>query len=514
MIASVNPLASAAGLDVLRHGGNAVDAAVAAGAVLAVTEPWSGQLGGDAFLLVRSGETGQVTAINGSGAAPAAASLAAYETRGGIPDTGWWAATVPGLVDAWKVALERFGTRQLPELLEPARGYAEDGFPLTARQCQSIEAMAPVIAQFPETAAIFLPNGSPPPPGYRLRQPALARTLQRLRTAGADDFYHGEIAAALVAASAQHGGLLAAQDLADHRTIVGEPLRAGYRGRTIYEQPPVSQGIVVLLALMILEQFDLPQLGAASAETIHLQVEAHKLALGDRLGYLGDPRFAPVPVAFLLSAGHARVQAQRLDRRRAADVTPSAHEHPDTTYLCVVDRDRTIVSYIHSLYGGNGVVADDTGILLNNRMAGFTLDRQSPNCLAPGKRPAHTLNSWMLFEDDRPRAVGGTPGAFWQLQTNLQVITQLVDFQAAAQAALDAPRWTMGSQTQWADTSLDVESRVGAEVLRELQQRGHAATPMGPWAAGGAAQLITFEADGTLCGAGDPRPGTSTVVAY
>lgn len=514
MIASVNPLASATGLDVLRRGGNAVDAAVAAGAVLTVTEPWSGQLGGDGFLLIRSGPTGQVTAINGSGAAPAAATAAAYEARGGIPETGWWAATVPGLVDAWRVALERFGSRPLAELLEPALAYAEDGFPLTGRQSRSIQQMAAVAAGFPETAHLFVPDGSPLQPGYRLRQPALAQTLQRLRAAGAEDFYRGEIAAALASASEQHGGLLTAQDLSDHRTFLVEPLRAGYRGWTVYEQPPVSQGIVVLLALMILEQFDLPQMSPASADTIHLQVEAHKLALADRLGYLGDPRFERVPTAFLLSTGHARLRAQGLDRRRATDLSPSPREHPDTTYLCVVDRERNIVSYIHSLYGGNGVVAGDTGILLNNRMAGFSLDPRSPNCLAPGKRPIHTLNSWMLFRDDQPRAVGGTPGSHWQIQTNLQLITQLVDFQAGAQAALDAPRWTMGTQTDWSDVSLDVEGRVGAEVVRELQRRGHAARLIGAWAAGGAAQLVTLEADGTLSGAGDPRPGTSAVLGF
>lgn len=510
MIASVNVLASSAGLDVLRRGGNAVDAAVAAGAVLTVTEPWSGQLGGDGFLLVRSGETGQVTAINGSGAAPAAARLDAYAARGAIPETGWWATTVPGLVDAWRVALERFGSRSLAELLEPAIAYAEDGFPLTARQSRSVEEMAAAFT--PETAAIFLPGGSAPQPGYRLRQPALGRTLRRLQTAGPDDFYRGEIAAALVAASDHGGGLFSAQDLAEHRTVVLEPLRATYRGWTVYEQPPVSQGIVVLLALMTLEHFDLPHLAPASPETIHLQVEAYKLALADRLGHLGDPRFERVPIASLLSATRARLQAQRLDRRRAAALAPAPAGPPDTTYLCVVDSDRTIVSYIHSLYSGSGVIAGDTGILLNNRMAGFSLEPDSPNSLAPGKRPIHTLNSWLLFQDEQPRAVGGTPGAFWQIQTNLQVISQLVDFQAGAQAAVDAPRWTIGSQTDWSDTSLNLEARVGADVLTELQARGHAASMMGGWAAGGAAQLVTLEADGTLCGAGDPRPGTSTVL--
>jgi gamma-glutamyltranspeptidase/glutathione hydrolase len=263
---------------------------------------------------------------------------------------------------------------------------------------------------------------------------------------------------------------------------------------------------------MILEHFDVPHLAPASPETIHLQVEAYKLALADRLDHLGDPRFERVPIASLLSATRARLQAQRLDRRRAAALVPAPAGPPDTTYLCTVDRARTIVSYIHSLYSGSGVVAGDTGILLNNRMAGFSLDPNSPNCLAPGKRPIHTLNSWMLFQDEQPRAVGGTPGAYWQIQTNLQLISQLVDFRAGGQPAVDAPRWTMGSQTDWSDTSLNLEARVGTDVLTELQARGHAASMMGDWAAGGAAQLVTLEADGTLCGAGDPRPGTSAVL--
>jgi len=359
-----------------------------------------------------------------------------------------------------------------------------------------------------------LPGGAPPEPGFRLRQPGLARTLRRLQTAGAEDFYQGQIAAALVAAAELGGGLLQAQDLGEHHTVVADALQSAYRGWTVYEQPPVSQGIVVLLALMILEQFDVPHLPAGSAEAIHLQVEAHKLALSDRLGYLGDPRFERVPVPFLLSGGHARRQAQRLDRRRAAAIVPAPREHPDTTYLCVIDKDRTIVSYIHSLYGGNGVTAGDTGILLNNRMAGFSLDPHSPNVLAPGKRPIHTLNSWMLSQDDGPRAVGGTPGAFWQIQTNLQVISRLIDFQAGAREAIDGPRWTMGPQSDWSDPALELEARLGEDVAAELRARGHRVSLMGPWAAGGAAQLITLEPDGTLCGASDPRPGTGAVLGY
>ncbi len=515
MVATVNPLATAAGIQVLREGGNALDAAVAAGAVLTVVEPWSGQLGGDAFMLLCDGRTGKVSAVNGSGAAPHAATLELFRRLGGVQRSGWLAATVPGVVDAWQVALERFGTRPLSALLGPAIDYAERGFPLTARQCRSIEGMARVASTFPETAAVFLPSGRPPRPGHLLKQRDLARTLRRIQTHGAADFYRGEIASRLVAAAENGGGLYSLRDLSEHRTFVEEPLQGSYRGWAVFEQPPVSQGIVVLLSLAILEQFDLPHLLPGSAETIHLQVEAHKLALADRLANVGDPRFHSIPTGELLSAAHARRQAQRIDRRRAGAIA-AAHlvEHPDTTYLCVVDKDRNIVSYIHSLFGGNGVIAGDTGILLNNRMACFTVEEDSPNCVAPGKRPVHTLNSWMLFRDGSPRFVGGTPGSFWQIQTNLQLISQLVDVGADIQAAVDAPRWTMGLQASWSGTDLKLESRFGEDVFRELQERGHECEMIGAWAAGGSVQAIGLQPDGTLLGAGDPRPATSSVIGF
>lgn len=511
MVASVNPLASSVGLQVLQQGGNAVDAAVAAGAVLTVVEPWSGQLGGDAFMLIRSGSTGQVTAVNGSGGAPFAATLERYRQLGQIPESGWLAATVPGMVDAWQVALERFGSRSLGELLEPAIGYAEHGFPITARQARTNSAMASVAAGFRETAAIFFPNGTPLKPGARLRQADLARSLRAIQAKGAQAFYSGDVADALVKASEKAGGLFSARDLAEHRTAVGEPLQSGYRGWTVLEQPPVSQGLIVLLALAVLENFDLNPRNAA--DTIHLQVEAHKLALAARMAVAGDPRFTALSVSELFSKDSVRSLAQQLDRRRARPVELAPAGHPDTTYMCLVDEKRNIVSYIHSLYGGNGVVAGDTGILLNNRMLGFSLDNRSPNCLAPGKRPMHTLNSWMLLRDGEPRYVGGTPGSFWQVQTNLQLINQLVDFRAETQAAVDAPRWTMGPQTEWADTTLSLEARFDQEVARELTERGHRVERIGEWAAGGSVQVIGLD-DGMLIGAADPRPGTSSIACY
>jgi len=510
MIASVNPLASAAGLRVLRSGGNAVDAAIAAGAVLTVVEPWSGQLGGDAFLLVASAERKRVRAINGSGAAPLAASLARYQAEGRIPESGWLAATVPGLVDAWRVALEGHGTMSLSALLEDAIHYAERGFPLTERQARSNREMAEVAAPFPETRAIFFPDGHPPPAGYLLRQPDLARTLRTLQTEGPEAFYRGRIADAIVAASMRADGLFAARDFIDHQTEVLDPIQTTYRGWTVLEQPPVSQGLILLIALNILETARLP---ADPADRIHLQLEAHKLALSERLRQVGDPRVSPVDLGPLLSKSRAASLAHRIDRQRAAALQPEPAGHPDTTYLCVVDEARNVVSYIHSLYAGNGVVAGDTGILLNNRMGCFSLEEDSPNRLAPGKRPMHTLNSWMLLRDGRPHTVGGTPGSFWQVQTNLQLISGLLDARLPLQAAVDAPRWRMGRQTSWTDASLELEGRFGQATADSLRRFGHQVALIGDWEAGGSAQLI--ELDGTgLVGAGDPRPGTSTVIGY
>ena len=510
MIASVNPLASAAGLRVLRAGGNALDAAVAAGAVLTVVEPWSGQLGGDAFLLIASAERKTVTAINGSGAAPLAATVDRYLAEGRIPESGWLAATVPGLVDAWRAALERHGTMSLGTLLEDAIHYAERGFPLTARQARNNREMAAVAAPFRETRAIFFPDGHPPPAGAVLRQPDLARTLRTLQAEGPSAFYRGGIADAIVAASARAGGLFSQRDFAEHRTEILEPIGTTYRGWTVLEQPPVSQGLILLIALNILESAGVP---SDPVDRVHFQVEAHKLALRERLSRVGDPRVSPTDLGPLLSKAHAASLAGRIDQRRALPLQPEPAGHPDTTYLCVVDEARNVVSYIHSLYAGNGVVAGDTGILLNNRMGCFSLEEGSPNRLAPGKRPIHTLNSWMLLRDGRPHIVGGTPGSFWQVQTNLQLVSNIADREMPPQAAVDAPRWRMGSQTSWTDASLELEGRFSEAIAESLRKRGHQVGLIGDWEAGGAAQVI--ELDGTmLVGAGDPRPGTSTVIGY
>ncbi|TME24720.1 MAG: hypothetical protein E6I68_04410 [Chloroflexi bacterium] len=344
MIASVNPLASAAGLRVLQAGGNAVDAAIAAGAVLTVVEPLSGQLGGDAFFLIASAKAKTVTAINGSGAAPLDLRLERF--AGGIPESGWLAATVPGIVDAWRVALDRHGTMAPAALFEDAIGYAEQGFPITGRLARNLRQFMQSAAACPATMAVFFPDGRPPDEGSVLRQGDLARTLRSLAER-LDDFYRGPIAAAISQASARGGGLFSTGDFAAHRTDVLQPVSTTYRGWTVLEQPPVSQGVILLIALNILETSEIP---AEPAARVHLQVEAHKLALSERLRRVGDPRVSPVDLDEIVSKERARALAARIDTRRAAPLPLQAAGYLDTTYLCVVDADRTVVSYIHSLY--------------------------------------------------------------------------------------------------------------------------------------------------------------------
>jgi gamma-glutamyltranspeptidase/glutathione hydrolase len=506
VVASAHPYATEAALRVLDAGGTAVDAAIAAGAVLTVVMPWAGQVGGDCFFLVADPD-GTVSAVNGSGAAPLATSLAAYQERGEVPDSGWWSTTVPGMVDGWRTAHERWGRAGWGCLFDAAVRYAGEGIVTTSTWISRVNANAKQWSQFEETARIFLPNGEPPAVGSVFRQPDLAGSLRAIATDGPDALYRGELARKIVAASEAAGGLFSEADLDNHHTPTPPPLTMTYQGATLYEQPPVTQGIVLFMALGTLEHAGYSNYPAAGTDSVHLQIEATKLGFIDRLANLGDPDVVDVPVDLLLSdEAHAR-RAGAINMQQQRDQFAKLTAHADTTSLVVADADGRVVTYIHSLYTGSGVVVPGTGIMMNSRALGFSLDPDSPNVIAPGKRPVHTLNAVMARRGDEIFGIC-TPGANLQVQHNLQVLSNLIDHGMELQEAVDAPRWSMGDQLSIGDPALEIEDRFGDEVLAGLEQRGHTINRKPGWAVGGGIQAVRRDqTHGTLWAARDPRRG-------
>lgn len=492
MVCTSQPLASSAGLEVLRGGGNAVDAAVAAAAVLNVVEPYNTGIGGDCFALVWSARERCLFGLDGCGRSPAAATLAEMKRRGldAVPGQGILTVTVPGTVDAWATALARFGTRSLAEVLAPAIHYAEAGYPvseLVAHQWGlSVE-----FGFLKNDAArrCFTVAGRAPRVGEVVRLPDLARTLGRIAAGGRDELYRGELAREIVALSQAEGGLLAASDLAEHASSWVEPISAEYRGYRLYEMPPSTQGVTALLALGVLASFDLGALEPDSAEALHLRIEAVKLAFADRNAYVADPAQTVVPLDRLLAAGYARERAARIDPRRALPeaapgLLPSGGRGgSETVYLTVADGEGNVVSLINSLYGpfGSGLVAGDTGIVLQNRGRGFRLDPSHPSCLAPRKRPFHTLCPAMLFREGEPVVSFGVMGGDVQAQAHVQVVSNLVDFGANVQEALDAPRFHYLDGARVA-----FEEEVPSQTRERLAALGHEpATPLEALVRGG-----------------------------
>lgn len=518
MVATAHPLASAAGLEQLQAGGNAMDAALAASAVCNVVLPQMCGLGGDTFFLYHEAASGRTYGLNSSGIAPAAATRQEYLRRGHaqMPFFGPLSIGVPGAVDAYAVAAERFASRPLAALFRRAIAYARDGFPITAATVRHIEGASAELAKYPASAAIFLPGGQPPRPGARFANPALARSLEIVAERGRAAFYEGDLGERIVAGLRAAGGLFTMEDWAGHRADLYEPpIATTYRGKTVYQTALPSQGHILLEELNIVERADLAALGHLSPAAIHLMAEAKKLAYADRLAHSGDPRFVATPLDTLISKEFAAQRYREIDPARAADVVRGARlpeRVADTTYLCAVDRDGNACSYITSLSAafGSGVVAGDTGIVLNNRAGrGFTLEEGHPNVLAGGKRTMHTLNCFLITDDGRPWLVGGTPGGDGQPQWNLQLVTGALDYGLDVQAAIEAPRWTSFPGTDPITIAnafeLRIEDRVGPAVLRGLEERGHRLNVLGPWAGGGAAQLIAVGPDGVLRGGSDPR---------
>jgi gamma-glutamyltranspeptidase/glutathione hydrolase len=519
-IASQSPLACAAGLEVLQQGGTAVDAAVAIAAVECVALPMLCGLGGETFALIHAPD-GRVWALNSSGAAPQALTADEFRRRGLTlpPFRGAESAAAPGSVAAWEAMLDAFGTMPLAALLEPAIGYAEQGVPVDQRQAELIALVAPTLD--PEAARVYLPQGRPPKPGELLVQPAVAAALRAVAEGGAAAFYRGPLAAAMVADLQRGGSRYTEADFAAHRAELVAPLRGRYRGYEVVQTPPVSQGAVVLEALQILDGVELA--GPLDPTTIHLQVEAVRLAFADRRQYLGDPRFVPFDVGALLSPSFAARRRAAIDPSRAGRGAPAEPFDLDgeTTSFVVADAAGWAVSFIHSISaaGGAGVLA--AGILLNDRLGrGFTLEPGHPNELAPGKRTMHTLNCYLVLQDGRLRYLGGTPGGDGQPQWNVQVICDLLDFGMTVQEAAEWPRWMVFPATDPITLGdpprLDLDGRYPAELAEALARRGHPVRRVAPWdpgRIGAAVQLIARDPETGVFHAGsDPRgPGQAVV---
>ena len=446
MVASSQPLASQAGLEILKGGGNAVDAAIAMAAVLNVTEPNMTGVGGDAFMMVYSAKTKKIEALNASGRAPRA--LTAERVAGlghkQMPLSGMETITVPGAFDGWVTLLEKHGTMKLPDLLAPAIALAENGFPVMEKTVADWIPEVEKLKRMPASASTYLVNGEAPKPGDIFVQKNLARTFRTLATGGRDVFYRGEIGRAIVDYCQKNGGYLTMEDLAEHKSTWVEPISTTYRGHTLYEFPPNNQGLTALLLLNILEGVDLASMRNDPARYYHTLIEATKIAFADRNRYIADPAFAKVPVQELLSKDYAAKRRALINPDKAID--PPAYGEvkmgSDTTYFTVVDKDRNAVSFINSLFNsfGSGVVAGETGIMLHNRGTGFVLQAGHPNRLEPGKRPFHTLIPAMVFKDGRLFMSYGVMGGDIQAQGHAQVLINLIDRGLNLQQAIDAPR--------------------------------------------------------------------------
>jgi gamma-glutamyltranspeptidase/glutathione hydrolase len=510
MVATSQPLAALAGVDILRQGGNAVDAAIATAAMLNVVEPMSTGVGGDAFALVYEARTGAIRGLNASGRAPNAATLDEYRRRlaahgaRSIPADSLLATTVPGTVDGWAVLLETCGTMSFADVLAPAVRTAEKGFAVSPQTALSWNAARGYLSRQPDSAQTWLySDGRAPRPGEAFRNPRLAQTLRHIAEGGRDAFYKGHIADAIVRFSEENGGLFTRADFADHTSTWLEPISVNYRGYDVLELPPNGQGIAALEALHVLAQDDLRAMGHNTADTVHLQVEATKLAFHDRDRYVTDPEVVPVPVAGLLSAEYARSQRERIAPERAIQhPAPGFPPGGDTVYLCAADGDGNVVSFINSLSAGwgCGYTAGDTGILLQNRGASFSLDPGHVNVIAPRKRTRHTIIPAMIMHRGRPLIAFGVMGGDMQAQGHVQFVCNVVDFGMNMQDALDAPRWRYNGR----GTSVSLEEGLPTEVWAELSRRGHDVAGSDGFFGGGQAILIHPE-HGTFQGGSDPR---------
>lgn len=509
-----HPLAAQAGLDALRAGGNAVDAAVAISLALGVVEPGMSGLGGDGFFQVWTAADGTARCWNATGAAPLAATADRFRTSG-IAVRGPLSVSTPGLLAGLGAMHEAHGTLPWARLCQPAIAHARDGFAVTHHYRHFATEVRPFLAVDPRSRAVFLGDldAGAPPLGALIVQPDLARTLEEIAADGAAAFYRGALAARLLAGMRETGVLVDARDLDTCAPQQQAPIAIAYRGFRVTQTPPNSTGFTLLQMLKIVERFDLAALDPV--RRIHVLVEAKKRAFLDRERFGTDPRFREVPLDRLLSDAHADESAAAIDLTRAAELALAEPEAAagDTTYFAVVDAAGNAVSGIQSINSafGSGVTAGDTGVLLNNRMAYWHLAPGHANLLVPGKRVRHTMNAPMVFKDNRLWAVEGTPGADNQVQVNLQVLTTMMDLGADPQCALESPRWTSSQRGQGAnwphegDGRLTIEPGFGAEVLAGLERLGHRLHRVGPLEGPCSVQAIRLLENGVRMAGSDPR---------
>jgi len=503
MVATSHPLSTLAAIEMLRSGGNAMDAAVTAAAVQAVVEPQSTGIGGDCFVLYSPGGEGDVLAFNGSGRSPAAANVDWYLENGfaEMPRTGPHAVTIPGAIDAWCRLLEDHGRKGIDAALAPAIHYAERGYVAHDRVAFDWEGSVETLAGDEHAARMFLNHGKALKPGDIHIQPELAATLRVIAAKGRAGFYDGEVTDDLVNRLKALGGLHTIDDFAATKGDYVVPISTQYGGHDIYQMPPNNQGLTALLMLNILSGFDLKALDPNGAGRLHLEIEAGRLAYRDRDIYLADQDKVHVPVKALLSPEYATALRGAIDPNRAMTDLPAVKlPGSDTVYISIVDRDRNAVSFINSTYDsfGSGVTGPKSGVVLQSRGRSFRLDRDHPNVIAPGKRPLHTIMPGMAVKDGRVVMPFGVMGGGYQPFGHVRLITNLIDFGMDPQEALDAPR------VYYQDGAVEVERGVPQSVVNDLARLGHRVSiAPGPFG-GGQAVVIDWE-KGTLTGASDHR---------
>ena len=498
VVAASQPLATQAGLRMLLAGGNAVDAAIATAAALTVVEPTMNGLGSDAFAIVWDGD--RLHGLNGSGRSPAGWTRAFFDRFDAMPQRGWHAVTVPGAVSAWAELSQRFGKLAFEKLLAPAIDYARHGSPVSPIVARE---WAEGVAQFRDQPAFvqtFAPDGRTPLPGDIFRSEAHAATLERIGSTRGEAFYRGDLAERIAATAKAEGGLMTCEDLAAQRAEWVELISTEYRDRTLHEVPPNGQGIAALLALNLLSRKRLSDFGVDSADSIHLQVEAMKLAFADVHAHVSDPATMSVAPRDLLDPAYADERAKLIDPRRAQVASPGIPRSGDTVYLTAADASGMMVSFIQSNYMGfgSGVVVPGTGIAMQNRGAGFTLERGHPNEVAPSKRPFHTIIPGFVADRGRPLMSFGVMGGGLQPQGHVQMMTRLFDYDQNPQAASDAPRWRVTG-----GRGLLLESGISPDVADNLKSRGHHVT-MAECGSFGGAQLI-YKLDDGYVAASDHR---------